>query len=237
MVPRIDGLLRTNLTPANRSSGVARSLTTAGWVSADRADARWRRRRQNARHDRVRQRSARSHKRKAAERRTGDGRDLRRAAGDRGRPLQRALRRDQRQQRRERRAFERAGDAEHEGRDEDLDYRQPAADRRRRRETAPISTSAIWQSLHDALALEAVRGVAGDEQQQRRRQKLHQPDHAELERAAGHVVDLPADRDRADLAGEPRKAARQQKEQERSVLEQVAGTDDGRNGRHRWSGG
>ena len=31
--------------------------------------------------------------------------------------------------------------------------------------------------------------------------ELHQPDHAEIEGAAGQVIDLPADRHRADLAG------------------------------------
>ena len=90
-----------------------------------------------------------------------------------------------------------------------------------RPETAPSPFHDL-ANLHHALALEPVRRVAGDEKQQRRRQELHQPDHAEMEGAAGELVDLPADRDRRDLAGEARKAARQQEEQERSVPEQIA---------------
>jgi hypothetical protein len=54
--------------------------------------------------------------------------------------------------------------------------------------------------LHHAFALVTIRRVAGDEHQKRGREKLHQPDHAKVEGAAGEVVDLPADRDRADLA-------------------------------------
>ena len=65
--------------------------------------------------------------------------------------------------------------------------------------------------------------MAGDENEQRRGQELRQPDHAEIEGAAGEVVDLPADRTARDLAGEARKASRQQEEQERPVPEQFAG--------------
>jgi len=67
--------------------------------------------------------------------------------------------------------------------------------------------------------------VTSDKNQERRGQELHQPDHAELEGAAGDVVNLPPDRHRRDLAGEARQAARQQKEQERPVPEQFAGAD------------
>ena len=159
-----------------------------------------------------------------AKRGTGNGGDLRRAARDRGGALQRALRRDQRQHRRQRRAFEGAGDPEHEGRDENLRHREQAGigapGQKQRRQ--PFGDLA---ELHHALALVAVGGMAGHEQQQRGRQELHQPDHAEIEGAAGHVVDLPADGDRPDLAGEARQASRQQKRQERGMPEQIAGAD------------
>jgi hypothetical protein len=52
--------------------------------------------------------------------------------------------------------------------------------------------------------------MASHEHQQRGRQELDQPDHAEGEGTAGEVIHLPADRDRSDLAGEPRQASRRQ---------------------------
>ena len=173
--------------------------------------------------DEVRQ-ARREHISQPAERGSGDGRDLGCAGGDRGRALHRAFWRDQRQQRGRRGALEGAGDADHEGGDEDLRHGEPAGkgadgQKQRRRRFRDLA------KLHHALALEPVGGVAGDENQQRRRQELHQPDHAELEGAAGEVVDLPADRDRRDLAGEARQASRQQEEQERPVPEQIAGAD------------
>jgi len=64
--------------------------------------------------------------------------------------------------------------------------------------------------------------VAGHENQQRRGKKLHQPDHPEVERAAGQVVDLPADGNGCDLTGEPRETSREKKEQKRSLLERRA---------------
>ena len=145
------------------------------------------------------------------------------------------LRRDQRQQRGRGGALEGAGDADHEGGDEYLRHGEPAGkgadgQKQRRRRFRDLA------KLHHALALEPVGGVAGDENQQRRGQELHQPDHAELEGAAGDVVDLPADRNRRDLAGEARQAARQQEEQERPVPEQIAGADRHRrgHGQTRW---
>ena len=167
-----------------------------------------------------------------AERGAGDGRDLGCAGGDRGRALHRALGRDQRQQRRRRRALEGAGDPDHEGGDEYLRHGEPAgkgADGQKQRGRRFRELA----KLHHALALEPVGGVAGHENQQRRGQELHQPDHAELEGAAGDVVDLPADRNRCDLAGEARKAARQQEKQERPVPEQIAGAHRHRRGHER----
>jgi hypothetical protein len=68
--------------------------------------------------------------------------------------------------------------------------------------------------LHHALVLEPVGRLPCNEYEQRGGKKLHQPDHAELEGAAGQIVDLPADRHRGDLTGKPRQASRQQKEEE-----------------------
>src|ERR1700722_14735689 len=86
--------------------------------------------------------------------------------------------------------------------------------------------------LHDALALVTIGRIADDEQKQRGREKLPQAAHAEIEGAAGQRVDLPADRDRSDLAGGAREAARQQKQQKGWMLEQSAGAH-GHDGRHR----
>jgi len=61
--------------------------------------------------------------------------------------------------------------------------------------------------LHHALALEPVGRLPCNEYEQRGGKKLHQPDHAELERAAGQIIDLPADRHGGDLAGKPRQAS------------------------------
>ena len=174
-------------------------------------------------HDEVRQ-ARREHKGQPAERGPGDGRDLGGAGGDRGRALHRAFGRDQRQQRGRGGALERAGDADHERGDENLRHGEPAGkgadgQKQRRRRFRDLA------KLHHALALEPVGGMTCDENQQRRGQELHQPDHAELKSAAGDFVDLPADRDRRDLAGEARQAARQQEEQERTVPEQFAGAD------------
>ncbi|MEY9132265.1 hypothetical protein ACVIWV_001858 [Bradyrhizobium diazoefficiens] len=161
---------------------------------------------------------------KTAERGTRDGRDLPRTARDGRCPLERALRRDQRQQRRGGRAFEGAGNAEHEGRDEDLHFADCA-------EIGDDCEIERGRGLHElaeldhALALEAVGGVAGDEHEQRGGQELHEADHAEVEGRAGEVVDLPADRDRRDLAGKARQAAREQEEQEGAVGEEHAGAD------------
>src|SRR6478735_1098997 len=86
---------------------------------------------------------------------------------------------------------------------------------------APLETAvARWSEPCGAVA-----GMAGDEHQQRRGQELHEADHAEVEGRAGEIVDLPADRDRRDLAGETRQAAREQEEQEGAMGEERAGTD------------
>jgi len=136
--------------------------------------------------------------------------------------LQRTLRRDQRQQGSRGRPLERSGDAKHEGRDEDVHLIEPAcvgppAEKQRRQCLNALA------DLHDALALKPVRRLPCDEDQQRGRKELHEPDHAEVEGAAGEIVNLPADRDRADLAREAGQAPRQQKENEGRPPEERAG--------------
>jgi len=85
--------------------------------------------------------------------------------------------------------------------------------------------------LNHTLALEPVGGMAGEDHQQRGWQKLHKPDHAEVEGAAGQVIDLPADRDCADLGGETRERARQQEADDGGPREQRTRVD-GIHGRH-----
>jgi hypothetical protein len=112
-----------------------------------------------------------------------------------------------------------AGDAEHEGRNEDMQLGEPAGIR------APAEKQRSHRfrelaDLHHPLALETIGRLASNKYQKRRRQELHQPDHTEIEGAAGHVIDLPADRYRTDLARKARQASRQQKEDQRALSEQ-----------------
>ena len=72
---------------------------------------------------------------------------------------------------------------------------------------------------HDGAPVVTVGNRAGNEDKQQRRQELHQPDDAEIERVAGHVIDLPADRDRHDLSGEAHHEASLPIEQETAVAE------------------
>ena len=57
-------------------------------------------------------------------------------------------------------------------------------------------------ALHDQAALDPVGGRAGDRQQQQRRGEFGEADQAEIERAAGEVVDLPEQRRRLHLEAE-----------------------------------
>src|ERR1700744_434310 len=75
--------------------------------------------------------------------------------------------------------------------------------------------------LCDALPVVTVRGMARDEHQKRGGNELDEADEAEIERAAGQLIDLPADRDGCDLVGKFRKTARAQIEQEAALGEQV----------------
>jgi len=89
--------------------------------------------------------------------------------------------------------------------------------------------------LHDPLALVAIGRMSRHEHQQRCRQELNQSDHAEIERAAGQLIDLPSDGDCGDLAGEPRESPGNDEQQKRGMPEQSAGAD-GHQGRHGWAG-
>jgi len=73
--------------------------------------------------------------------------------------------------------------------------------------------------LYDAAAVVTVGCVPGDEDEQGAGHELHEPDHAEIERAAGELIDLPADGDGGDLPGEFGKAPRRHIEQQRLVAE------------------
>ena len=55
---------------------------------------------------------------------------------------------------------------------------------------------------HDGAAVETVGDRAGDEDEEQRRRELDEADEAEVERVAGEVIDLPADRDADHLRGE-----------------------------------
>ena len=207
------------LTPANRSPGVAAALGRRRLAPVVSAPAQIAADQPEHHHDRVGQ-AGRNRIGDAAERGPRDGRQLRRAARQRGGALHRALRHDQRQQRRRRRVFECGGRSEHQHGDEDIDHVEPAGigapcQQQRRQRLGKLA------GLQDPLALVTIRDVARHEHQQRGREKADQPDHAERERTAGQVIDLPAERHDADQAGEARQASREQKKQERSVREQM----------------
>jgi hypothetical protein len=77
--------------------------------------------------------------------------------------------------------------------------------------------------LHHPPAIESIGGVPRNENQHRHRNELRQPDEPKVERAVGQLIDLPADRHRADLIAELGNAACREEEQERRVAEQISG--------------
>ena len=81
-------------------------------------------------------------------------------------------------------AVEGGGGAEQRHRGEDLRHRQPAGDAATGQEAAGQSLDQL-AGLDHPLAVVAVGGMAGGEDQDRGRHELHQPDHAERERAVG----------------------------------------------------
>ena len=59
--------------------------------------------------------------------------------------------------------------------------------------------------------------LAGEERQRERRQELHEPDETQRQRAAGEIVDQPADRDRLHLVGGIRGGACDEQKPERAM--------------------
>jgi hypothetical protein len=179
-----------------------------------------------------RQQPARGHRRvghagrdrvaEAAQRRPADRRDLEGAGGERRRALQRAIRRDTGQERGRGRTLERDHGAEHRDRREDLRHGQPSAEAAPGEEGSGQRFGAL-ADLHHAAAVVAVRRVPRDEGERHGRDELHQPHQAEVERAAGQSIDLPADRDDADLVRELGDAASPEITEERPVAERAPG--------------
>ena len=89
---------------------------------------------------------------------------------------------------------------------------------------------------HDQPAPEAVGGGARHQHQQQRRQELDDADEAEIERIAGEVVDLPADRDRDDLGRKGRQEPRRPEAQESAMAEGSVALVDGVSGHGRIPG-
>src|SRR6202034_3168854 len=79
--------------------------------------------------------------------------------------------------------------------------------------------------LRSSLAVVAVRDLSGRKHQDGRRDELHQPDHAEIEGAAGQCIDLPAHGDGGNLIGKFGKGPRPEIKPERPVTEQRHGAD------------
>jgi len=110
--------------------------------------------------------------------------------------------------------------ADHEGGDEDLRHGEPAGkggDRQKQRRRA----SASWQSCTTRLRSNRSAAWPATKTKSAVGRNCTSPT-CRAGRRCRDVVDLPADRNRGDLAGEARKASRQQEEQERPVPEQVA---------------
>ena len=143
----------------------------------------------------------------AADRRPGDGGNLLRDRRGRHRPREQAYRHDAGQDRLHGRRFAGAAGAEEEGGREDQllagGAGEGAVGERRRR--APFDE---LRDLRNAPAVVAVGELAGDQQQDRRGQELHQPDQAEVERRAGQRIHLPAHRHadhlEREVGGHPR---------------------------------
>ena len=155
----------------------------------------------------------------AAERRPRDHRHLEHAGRERRRPLELPLRRHPGQQRRRRRRLEGGGDAEERDRGIDRRHRQPALPAPPAEEPGGGRLGEL-ADLHHPLAVVAVGGMAGDEDEERHRHELRQPHQPELEGAAGHRIDLPAERHGRHLRREAREAAPDEVEQERRVGEE-----------------
>jgi hypothetical protein len=75
----------------------------------------------------------------------------------------------------------------------------------------------------DAPPVAAIGDMTDDEHQRDRGQELREPDEAEVERAPGELVDLPAHRDGLHLVGEYRADPRKPVLPERAMLENGRG--------------
>ncbi len=67
---------------------------------------------------------------------------------------------------------------------------------------AAHSARMIWQIAATTATVVAVRDLTDQRREPDQRKELHEPDDAEVERIAGHLVELPADRDALHLVGD-----------------------------------
>ena len=94
---------------------------------------------------------------------------------------------------------------------------QQAAERAERKRRGGQRLDHLAGADHDA-AVVAVGDLADHEAEHHHREELHEPDQAEVEGAAGQLIDLPADRDRLHLIGGVGRGARAPIGDERAVL-------------------
>jgi hypothetical protein len=155
---------------------------------------------------------------KAADRRSGDGGDLRgrRRRGDRARK-QRAGH-DVGQQRLLSRCIEGAADPEHDDGAENERLARQAGDGAdcERRGGEPLDG---LEDLQQAATVVAVGDLARDQHESGRRQELSEPDQPQVEGAAGECVHLPGDRDAQHLEAERRAGSRRPVEREAPVAQ------------------
>src|SRR6185437_92358 len=76
------------------------------------------------------------------------------------------------------------------------------------------------RAAHDQAPVVAVGGVADQQRQHDRRHELNEPDQAEIERAVGQLVDLPADGHSQHLIAHGGGEPRDPEQNERSLLQQ-----------------
>ena len=86
----------------------------------------------------------------------------------------------------------------------------------------PVSYTHLGKLRH-ALAIVAIRNMAGGKCQDCGGNELHQPHHAEVERATCQRINLPTNRHRSDLVAELGKAAGCEIKQEGAVAQEDSG--------------
>ena len=155
----------------------------------------------------------------AAERRSGDDRGLR--GGSRGGDgtRQEAGRHDIGQNRLHTRLLEGAAGADDKGHGKKQVRRKPAV-RRRDGEDRDSSRLDDLADEGNVAPVVAIRDMAGRQEETRHGEKLHQPDQAEIERAAGQFIHLPADRDDLDLQRNRCRNANIEKAQKGGMVQQ-----------------